>query len=107
MYVCVGFVGALTSRLTSWTNKKRISRAEMFLDSDRQKSLVEEFKFSVPRDPYLSPYFASDEILKCLPPIRILVSRTFHSAYHLFKFLLNNILIIFLTISLLHESIYY
>lgn len=69
-----GFVGALTKKLSLWKSKKRFSEAELFLDADRQKSLVEEFKFCVPKDPFLSPYWAKDEFLRQLPPTQILVS---------------------------------
>lgn len=67
-------MGALTERITRWKNKKHVTPAELYLDGDRQKSLLEEFIFTVPRDPYLSPYFADDEMLKQLPPIRLVVS---------------------------------
>ncbi|CAH1728739.1 unnamed protein product [Chironomus riparius] len=33
---------------------------------------VEDFSFTVPKDPLLSPFYASDEILKEFPPIKIL-----------------------------------
>ena len=33
---------------------------------------VEDFSFTVPKDPFLSPFYASDEILKEFPPIKIL-----------------------------------
>ncbi|XP_069679565.1 hormone-sensitive lipase isoform X2 [Periplaneta americana] len=42
------------------------------LDSLLQRSPSDELHFTVPRDPYLSPYWASDEVLKQLPPTRIL-----------------------------------
>ncbi|XP_065352400.1 hormone-sensitive lipase [Cloeon dipterum] len=42
------------------------------LDQMLDKDPTEEFKFTVPKDPYLSPYFASDKVLKQLPPIKIL-----------------------------------
>lgn len=79
-----GFVGVLTQKLSLWKNRKRISDAELFLDADRQKSLVEEFKFSVPKDPYLSPYWAKDEVLKQLPPIQILVNINYVSGLYLY-----------------------
>jgi len=33
----------------------------------------EEFVFTIPRDPFLSPYFAPDNMLANIPPIKILV----------------------------------
>ncbi|XP_067012042.2 hormone-sensitive lipase isoform X2 [Anabrus simplex] len=42
------------------------------LDSLMQRSPSEEFRFTVPPDPYLSPYWASDEVLKQFPPVGIL-----------------------------------
>ncbi|KAK7865290.1 hypothetical protein R5R35_012585 [Gryllus longicercus] len=42
------------------------------LDTLMQRSPSEEFQFTVPRDPFLSPYWADDEILKQLPPINLL-----------------------------------
>jgi hypothetical protein len=39
-----------------------------------QHSLSGDMDFTVPRDPYLSPYWASDEVLKQLPPTKIVVS---------------------------------
>jgi hypothetical protein len=44
------------------------------LDSLMQRSPSDDFDFTVPRDPYLSPYWASDEVLKQLPPTKIVVS---------------------------------
>ncbi|XP_034950037.1 hormone-sensitive lipase [Chelonus insularis] len=44
------------------------------LDADDAKSPSEEFVFTVPRDPLLSPYRISDNILKLLPPTKILTT---------------------------------
>ena len=35
---------------------------------------MEEFIFTVPRDPYLSPYLAADHLLAQLPPVKMLVN---------------------------------
>lgn len=43
------------------------------LDSVEARSPSEEFKFDVPRNPYVSPYYATDESLKQLPPVKIIV----------------------------------
>lgn len=45
-----------------------------FLDSSDLKNPSDEFKFTVPKDPYLSPYWAPDETLRQLPPTSICVS---------------------------------
>ncbi|XP_046382868.1 hormone-sensitive lipase isoform X2 [Ischnura elegans] len=42
------------------------------LDNYIQRSPSEEFQFEVPKDPYLSPYWASDDVLRKLPPVSIL-----------------------------------
>ncbi|KAI4483684.1 hypothetical protein M0804_007944 [Polistes exclamans] len=42
------------------------------LDMERAKSPSEEFAFIVPKDPFLSPYLASDDILARFPPVKIL-----------------------------------
>ena len=39
-----------------------------------QQSLSDELHFTLPADPYLSPYWASDEVLRQLPPTKIMVS---------------------------------
>jgi hormone-sensitive lipase len=44
------------------------SELDALLDVDP----TEEFKFMVPKDPYLSPYWASDSVLSKLPPTKIL-----------------------------------
>ncbi|PNF38504.1 hypothetical protein B7P43_G03977 [Cryptotermes secundus] len=41
------------------------------LDSLMQRSPSDDMHFTIPRDPYLSPYLASDEVLKQLPPTKI------------------------------------
>lgn len=41
------------------------------LDSLMQRSPSDDMHFTIPRDPYLSPYWASDEVLKQLPPTKI------------------------------------
>lgn len=44
------------------------------LDAVVQRSPTEEFVFEIPRDPLLSPFWATDEVLQQLPPTHILVS---------------------------------
>lgn len=45
------------------------------LDSVEARSPSEEFKFDVPKNPFVSPYYATDEVLKQLPPVKIIVRR--------------------------------
>lgn len=54
------------------------------LDSLMQHSPSDDMHFTVPRDPYLSPYLASDEVLKQLPPTKIVVSVRRHAGNVLF-----------------------
>ncbi|XP_076276083.1 hormone-sensitive lipase isoform X1 [Lasioglossum baleicum] len=42
------------------------------LDMESTRCPVEDFIFTVPRDPFLSPYLASDNLLAQLPPIAML-----------------------------------
>lgn len=45
------------------------------LDSLEARSPSEEFKVcDVPKNPFVSPYYATDEVLKQLPPVKIIVS---------------------------------
>nr|XP_034189565.1 hormone-sensitive lipase [Osmia lignaria]XP_034189566.1 hormone-sensitive lipase [Osmia lignaria] len=53
----------------SLTGRHRESRE---LDIENVKSPLEEFVFTVPRDPFLSPYLAADNLLAKLPPITML-----------------------------------
>lgn len=68
------FVSNLKGRFVQLLGTRTPSGAERYLDVDRQCSLLDEFRFVVPRDPYLSPYCADPEDLKKFPPTRILVS---------------------------------
>lgn len=55
----------------SLTGRHRESRE---LDVENMKSPLEEFVFTVPRDPFLSPYLAADNLLAKLPPVTMLVN---------------------------------
>lgn len=55
------------------------------LNSLTEQNPADDYLFDVPKDPFLSPYYASDEMLKQLPPVKILVSRTFS----MFCFIVN------------------
>ncbi|XP_012267079.2 hormone-sensitive lipase isoform X2 [Athalia rosae] len=43
----------------------------IYLDVESVKSPSEEFVFTVPRDPHLSPYLAPDSVLAQIPPVRV------------------------------------
>lgn len=43
------------------------------LNSLAERNPADDYLFDVPKDPFLSPYYASDELLKQLPPVKILV----------------------------------
>lgn len=68
------FVSNLKSRFTRLLSERHQSGAEKFLDMDRECNLLDEFKFVVPTDPYMSPYCATDDDLKRFPPTRLLVN---------------------------------
>lgn len=72
----------ITSSVSSTIHSMRSSRSQEVADEDEaQRNMDElvsyspsnEFVFNIPKDPYLSPYWASDEVLKQFPPTNILV----------------------------------
>ncbi|KAL4715633.1 hypothetical protein ACJJTC_006212, partial [Scirpophaga incertulas] len=74
-----GIMGAMSSRLAYITGSNTISRpmqddlaARTNLDALIARSPSDEFIFSVPRDPLLSPYWADEQLLNKFPPVRIL-----------------------------------
>ncbi|XP_061718416.1 hormone-sensitive lipase [Cydia pomonella] len=74
-----GIMGAMSSRLAYITGSNNISRTTQEelavrsnLDALIARSPSDEFIFSVPRDPLLSPYWADDQLLSRFPPCRIL-----------------------------------
>ncbi|XP_061376842.1 hormone-sensitive lipase isoform X3 [Danaus plexippus] len=73
-----GLMGAMSSRLAYITgsNNIRPTQEELSvrsnLDALIARSPSDEFIFSVPRDPLLSPYWADDDLLKRFPPVRLL-----------------------------------
>lgn len=62
---------APTKEMAESSEKARI---RSHFDDTEARSPSEEFKFEVPKNPYVSPYYASDEALKQLPPVKIVVS---------------------------------
>ncbi|XP_076246671.1 hormone-sensitive lipase [Calliopsis andreniformis] len=57
--------------LFGWSLKGN-HRESRELDIENTKIPLEDFVFTVPRDPFLSPYLASDNLLAQLPPIALL-----------------------------------
>ncbi|XP_011500605.1 PREDICTED: hormone-sensitive lipase [Ceratosolen solmsi marchali] len=54
------------------SNKDNKIKIPRHLEMKGGKDISEEFTFTVPKDVYLSPYRASDSLLKRFPPIKIL-----------------------------------
>ncbi|GBP41813.1 Hormone-sensitive lipase [Eumeta japonica] len=74
-----GIMGAMSSRFAYITGSNNIVRPSQEELADRSnldvliaRSPSDEFIFSVPRDPYLSPYWADDALLHKFPPVRLL-----------------------------------
>lgn len=73
-------VGNMTSALTAMTTSTPIrdhksSTVRSRLDSVTAMSPSDEFVFDIPKDPLLSPFWATDDMLKLMPRTHILVSR--------------------------------
>lgn len=71
------FVSNLKGHLENFVPKRTPSGAVKILDTDKRSNILDEFKCVIPKDPYLSPYCASDDTLKKLPPVRILVRHSY------------------------------
>ncbi|CAG9832316.1 unnamed protein product [Diabrotica balteata] len=69
-----GFVSNLKDSFTKYLGERSISEAEKLLDLDVDPTpnFLDKLGFDVPRDPYLSPIYASEEDLKKFPPTRVL-----------------------------------
>lgn len=68
------FMSTLRGHFESLVPKIAPSGAVRVLDVERERSAIEEFKtITVPKDPFISPYLASDDVLTQLPPVKILV----------------------------------
>lgn len=64
------FVSKLRGRMSNLVQMKSSSSASMYLDVP-QNPIEPEVYAMKPTDPYISPYCASDELLKQLPPMKI------------------------------------
>lgn len=58
--------------LFGWSLGKNSNKEVRELDMENARSPSEEFVFTVPRDPFLSPYLAPDNMLARMPPIKML-----------------------------------
>lgn len=81
--VATSLVDTVSSTITqiTTTNRPIINRNYSYDEDDEvktrnadfvQMSTSDDFIFTVPKDPFLSPIFAEDEVLKQFPPIKIL-----------------------------------
>lgn len=64
--------------LFGWSLGRNSNKEIRELDTENVRSPSEEFVFTVPRDPFLSPYLASDNMLARLPPIKMIVREYLH-----------------------------
>lgn len=58
--------------LFGWSFGRRSSKDSRELNMDNVLS-PDDFVFAIPKDPFLSPYLAPDNMLANMPPIKILV----------------------------------
>lgn len=70
MSTCRAAVEGIQGRSEVMTENAKIRSN---LDSMEARSPSEEFKFEVPKNPFVSPYYATDEALRLLPPVKIIV----------------------------------
>lgn len=60
--------------LFGWSFGGKSNKETKELDIENGKNPLEDLTFTIPRDPFLSPYLAPDDTLVHLPPIKLLVS---------------------------------
>ena len=65
-----GMTSSKSWSLFRWSKDNKMARR---LEGEPGRRPSEEFLFTVPKDPSLSPYRASEELTKKLPPVKILV----------------------------------
>lgn len=68
------FVNGLRGKIEGLVPSRPRSGAAAYLDAIRETTLLDELKFQVPRDYYISPFCAPDDMLRKLPPVKLLVS---------------------------------
>lgn len=75
IYEVVGnMTSALTAMTTSTPIRDKMSTVRSRLDSVTAMSPADEFVFDIPQDPLLSPFWATDDMLRQMPRTHILVS---------------------------------
>lgn len=79
------FNGFMKSSEIKGRNKNDRIRNLKNLDALIARSPSVEFAFTVPKDPYLSPYWAADEVLREFPKVSILVSVTYGFTFKPYK----------------------
>lgn len=62
----------LVATPTSTTLNGGVTFSRSRLNSLTERNPADDYQFDIPRDPFLSPLYASDEMLKQLPPLKIL-----------------------------------
>ena len=68
------FINRLRDRIDQFVPSSKRSNAAEVLDAVQGKCVTEDLKCSFPKDPFLSPHYASEEMLKKLPPVKLFVS---------------------------------
>ena len=74
-YAASSFAKTFSSTIGEITRNNHLITNSFTEDNDEFRTLtkaVNEFTFTVPKDPFLSPFYVTDEILKKFPPIKIL-----------------------------------
>ncbi|KAK9686035.1 Hormone-sensitive lipase (HSL) N-terminus [Popillia japonica] len=66
------FVNGLRGKIEGLVPSRPRSGAAAYLDAIRETTLLDELKFQVPRDYYISPFCAPDDMLRKLPPVKLL-----------------------------------
>lgn len=67
------FMNGLKGRIENLVPTKTRSGAAAYLDATRERTLIDELNFSIPTDPLISPYCAPEDMMRKLPPIKLLV----------------------------------
>ncbi|KRT83155.1 hydrolase [Oryctes borbonicus] len=66
------FVNGLRGKIEGLVPSRPRSGAVVYLDGTRETTLLDELKFQVPNDPFISPLCAPDDMLKKLPRVKLL-----------------------------------
>lgn len=70
---CRAAVERLHSSMTMATEMSENEKIRSTLDSLEARTPSEELKYTdMPKNPFVSPYYATDEVLKQLPPVKII-----------------------------------